>query len=71
MCLDAKTEIETLQSGRYGFRLPSGVHLTSGSAYRERVRQAFGLRAVVVPSTRSTVEAKPAPRHIRLPEQAG
>lgn len=38
-------EIETLESGRYVFRLATGMRLTSGPAYRERVRQAFGLRA--------------------------
>lgn len=41
----AVTEIETQESGQYVFRLASGVRLGSGPAYRERVRQAFGLRA--------------------------
>jgi len=41
----AVTEIETLESGQYVFRLASGARLTSGPSYRERVRQAFRLRA--------------------------
>lgn len=41
----AVTEIEALGSGQYVFRLASGARLGSGPAYRERVRQAFGLRA--------------------------
>lgn len=41
----AVTEIETLGSGQYVFRLASGARLGSGPAYRERVRQAFRLRA--------------------------
>ena len=40
----AVTEIETLESGQYVFRLASGDRLGSGPSYRERVRQAFGLR---------------------------
>ena len=40
----AVTEIETLESGQYLFRLASGTRLGSGPAYRERIRQAFGLR---------------------------
>ncbi|MDQ3289419.1 MAG: LytTR family DNA-binding domain-containing protein [Pseudomonadota bacterium] len=40
----AVTEIETLESGHYVFRLASGTRLGSGPAYRERVRQAFRLR---------------------------
>jgi two-component system LytT family response regulator len=40
----AVTEIETLESGQYVFRLASGACLGSGPAYRERVRQAFRLR---------------------------
>jgi two-component system LytT family response regulator len=41
----AVTEIETLESGKYLFRLVSGTRLGSGRAYRERVRQAFRLSA--------------------------
>lgn len=41
----AVTEIEMLESGRYVFRLASGARLVSGPSYRERVRQAFRLRA--------------------------
>lgn len=41
----AVSEIETLESGRYVIRLASGLRLGSGPAYRDRVRQAFGLRA--------------------------
>lgn len=41
----AVTEIETLDSGQYLFRLASGARLGSGPSYRERVRQAFRLRA--------------------------
>lgn len=41
----AVTEIETLESGQYMVRLASGTRLGSGPAYRERVRQAFRLRA--------------------------
>lgn len=41
----AVTEIETQESGQYVFRLASGVRLGSGPAYRERVREAFRLRA--------------------------
>ncbi len=40
----AVTDIETLESGQYVFRLTSGTRLGSGPAYRERVRQAFRLR---------------------------
>lgn len=40
----AVTDIETLESGQYMFRLVSGTRLGSGPAYRERVGQAFGLR---------------------------
>lgn len=42
--IDAVTEIETQESGQYVFRLASGARLGSGPSYRERVRQAFGLR---------------------------
>jgi two-component system, LytTR family, response regulator len=41
----AVTEIETLGNGQYVLRLASGLRLGNGPAYRERVRQAFGLRA--------------------------
>jgi two-component system LytT family response regulator len=41
----AVSEIETLESGRYVIRLGSGLRLSSGPAYRDRVRQAFRLRA--------------------------
>ena len=37
-------EIEALGGGQYVFRLASGLRLSSGPAYRDRVRQAFGLR---------------------------
>ncbi|MGI8560803.1 MAG: LytR/AlgR family response regulator transcription factor [Luteimonas sp.] len=40
----AVTEIETLEPGKYVFRLASGARLGSGPAYRERVRHAFRLR---------------------------
>lgn len=40
----AVTDIETLGTGQYVFRLASGTRLGSGPAYRERVRQAFRLR---------------------------
>lgn len=40
----AVTDIETLGSGQYVFRLGSGARLSSGPAYRERVRHAFRLR---------------------------
>ena len=40
----AVTEIETLESGQYLFRLASGTRMGSGPAYRERIRHAFGLR---------------------------
>jgi two-component system LytT family response regulator len=40
----AVTEIESLGSGQYVFRLASGTRLGSGPAYRDRVRQAFRLR---------------------------
>jgi two-component system LytT family response regulator len=40
----AVTEIETLGSGQYVFKLASGTRLGSGPAYRDRVRQAFRLR---------------------------
>jgi two-component system, LytTR family, response regulator len=40
----AVTDIETLGSGQYVFRLASGTRLGSGPAYRERIRQAFRLR---------------------------
>ncbi len=43
--IDAVTDIETLESGQYLFRLASGTRLTSGPGYRDRVRQAFRLRA--------------------------
>ena len=39
----AVTEIESLGSGQYVFRLASGTRLGSGPAYRDRVRQAFRL----------------------------
>jgi two-component system, LytTR family, response regulator len=42
--IDAVTDIETLESGQYVFRLASGTRLGSGPAYRDRVRQAFRLR---------------------------
>jgi two-component system LytT family response regulator len=41
----AVSEIETLEAGKYVFRLASGARLSSGPAYREQVRHAFGLRA--------------------------
>lgn len=41
----AVSEIEALESGRYVVRLASGLRLSSGPAYRDRVRQAFRLRA--------------------------
>jgi len=41
----AVSEIELLESGGYLVRLASGARLTSGPAYRERLRRAFGLRA--------------------------
>ena len=40
----AVTEIETLVSGQYVARLASGMRLATGPSYRERVREAFGLR---------------------------
>ena len=40
----AVTEIETLGPGQYLFRLASGTRLSSGPSYRDRIRQAFGLR---------------------------
>lgn len=40
----AVTEIETQESGQYVLRLASGTRLSSGPAYRERIRQAFRLR---------------------------
>ena len=40
----AVTEIETLESGQYVLRLASGARLSSGPSYRERIREAFGLR---------------------------
>lgn len=40
----AVTDVESLATGRYVLRLASGLRLGSGSGYRERVRQAFGLR---------------------------
>ena len=42
--IDAVTEIETLEAGRYVVRLASGTRLGSGAAYRDRVRRAFRLR---------------------------
>lgn len=42
--IEAVTDIETLESGQYLFRLASGARLTSGPAYRDRLRQAFRLR---------------------------
>lgn len=41
----AVTDIETLESGQYVFRLASGTRLSSGPSYRDKVRQAFRLRA--------------------------
>jgi two-component system LytT family response regulator len=41
----AVTEIEAVGSGQYVVRLASGARLGTGPAYRDRVRQAFGLRA--------------------------
>lgn len=41
----AVAEIETREPGQYVVRLESGTCLGSGPNYRERVRQAFGLRA--------------------------
>lgn len=41
----AVTDIETLESGRYVFRLASGARLASGPSYRERIREAFRLRS--------------------------
>lgn len=40
----AVTEIETLASGQYVARLASGLRLATGPSYRERMREAFGLR---------------------------
>lgn len=40
----AVTDIETLESGQYAFRLASGTRLSSGPSYRDKVRQAFRLR---------------------------
>ncbi|OHE83496.1 MAG: hypothetical protein A2579_04005 [Lysobacterales bacterium RIFOXYD1_FULL_69_11] len=40
----AVTEIETLVSGQYVARLASGLRLATGPSYRERMREAFGLR---------------------------
>jgi two-component system, LytTR family, response regulator len=39
----AVTDIETLESSQYLFRLASGTRLSSGPSYRDRVRQAFRL----------------------------
>ncbi|MFC0676734.1 LytR/AlgR family response regulator transcription factor [Lysobacter korlensis] len=44
--IDAVADIETLESGQYLFRLASGARLGSGPAYRDRVRQVFGLRGL-------------------------
>jgi two-component system LytT family response regulator len=42
--ISAVVEIEALEPGKYVFRLASGSRLSSGPAYRERVRQVFRLR---------------------------
>lgn len=42
--IDAVTDIENLGSGQYLVRLSSGTRLTSGPAYRVKVREAFSLR---------------------------
>ena len=40
----AVTDVETLPGGQYVARLASGMRLATGPSYRERVREAFGLR---------------------------